>query len=467
MRVFDHYQLSFMGQKWGDHEHAKELAAMSEIIDDDPEMVNLVARDLSRGVRHPERGDRGLSPGQVLRAAIIKQLHGLSYEDLAFELSDSVSVRAFCGIDAGQRAPKRAALQKNIKRIAPETLEGVSQRIVSRGRREGVETFDQVRYDSTAIESPIHHPTDSGLLWDCVRVLTRILFKLAALAPGLGLKVKSHRRRAKRRHVAIQHAKSDRERLRPYRDLLVVTRKVLASAEAAAVTLEVDGGRAFGDVVDWARAQAMAMELVRVAALTRKVIEQTERRVLRGERVPVAEKIVSIFEEHTDIIVKDRRDTTFGHKVFLGTGTSGLVVDCVVAEGNPADSEWAVPLVRRSQELYNCLPRQVAFDGGFASKKNLSEIKGEGVEEVAFHKKRGLEVPDMVRSAWIYRKLTRFRAGIEAGISLLKRVFGWTRCTWRSFDSFKSYVQASVLSCNLLTLARHVIQRKKLAAAAA
>jgi len=466
MRDFDHYQLSLMTQAWAEHPHAEELKEIGEILDSEPELVNLVAQDLDRGIRFPLRGARGLGPSLVLRAVIIKQLHGFSYNELSFHLSDSVSFRAFCGIDPGQKGPKRAALQKNIKRLRPETLAAISASVVGRACTDGVEDFDQVRYDSTVVDSAILYPTDSGLLWDCVRVLTRSLERAQEAAPGLNLVFSDHRRRAKRRNLNIQYAKSKKDRVPLYRDLLKVTRKAVSYAEVAVDRIENAGGDEFADVVAMVMAKGHAAKMVHTLELARRVIDQTERRIFEGESVPAKEKIVSIFEEHTDVIVKDARETQFGHKVFLSSGKSGLILDSVIEDGNPADSELALPLVNRNKELYDVFPRQVAFDGGFASKQNLSDIKNIGVEDVAFNKKRGLDTLDMARSPYVYKKLTKFRAGIEAGISFLKRVFGLGRCTWRSLQSFKSYILASVVSCNLLTLARHRIAGKPAALAA-
>ena len=179
--------------------------------------------------------------------------------------------------------------------------------------------------------------------------------------------------------------------------------------------------------------------------------------MLRAESVPANEKIVSLFEPHTDIIVKDRRDTYYGHKVFVTAGASGLILDCAVEAGNPADATMALPMLERQNALYGRPPRQVAMDGGFASKQNLKDAKALGVADVCFQKKRGLKVSDMTRSTWVYKRLRDFRAGIEGLISFLKRAFGLDRCTWRGAESFASYVQASVLTANLLTLARHLL----------
>jgi len=151
--------------------------------------------------------------------------------------------------------------------------------------------------------------------------------------------------------------------------------------------------------------------------LIEKIIGQTERRVLAGEAVSASDKIVSLFEPHADIIVKGGRDTQYGHKLNLVTGRSGMILDLVVEGGNPADSERFLPMLERHIASWGRAPRQAAADGGYATLHNLSQAKARGVCDMAFHKKAGLLVEDMVRSRWVYRKLRNFRAGIEAGIS--------------------------------------------------
>ena len=196
-------------------------------------------------------------------------------------------------------------------------------------------------------------------------------------------------------------------------------------------------------------------QLAHYLPLVEKVIHQTTRRVLLDESVPATEKVVSLFEPHTDVLVKDRRETYYGHKIFLTGGSSGLILDCAITKGNPADSTWAVPMLKRQRSLYGSAPRQASFDGGFASKDNLVKAKALGVSDVCFAKRRGLAVLDMVKSSWVYRKLRAFRAGIESVISFLKRAFGLDRCIWKSAGGFVSYVRMGVLTANLLTLARH------------
>jgi IS5 family transposase len=211
-------------------------------------------------------------------------------------------------------------------------------------------------------------------------------------------------------------------------------------------------------MMEMLRAGAIAEELRHYVKLAKRVIDQAERRIVHQEQVPASEKIVSVFEPHADIIIKDRRETLYGHKICLTSGASGLVTDVVIEEGNPGDSTLAVKMIERQRDLYGKPPRQVSFDGGFASRNNLTELKALGVQDVAFTKRVGLAITEMVKSSWVYRRLQNFRAGIEGIISFVKRGFGLDRCGWSGFASFKAYVHGSVLACNLLVLARHLLQ---------
>jgi transposase, IS5 family len=436
------------------HVHAAELRKMSSVLDAIPDAAELVGADLARRGDKPidlSKGREGMTAEQVLRAFVVKQMNGYSYEELAFHLADSATYRSFCRFGIAEKPPTKSRLQKNIKRVQAETWAAINRKLVLHAAVNGVEAGRKVRIDCTVVESNIHAPTDSTLLRDCVRVLARLQ---GEARDDFGLSFNDHSRRAKRRALAILNARSNEQRLPLYRDLLHVTDKTVKSAERIAA--ELDHVEPI-DIVDLIRAGAMAQELRHYVALAKRVISQTQRRVLRGESVPAAEKVVSIFEPHTDIIVKDRRETLYGHKICLTAGASGLVTDVVIERGNPADSTLAVKMVERQRELYGRAPRQASFDGGFTSRSNLAAIKDLGVEDVAFSKGRGLSVTEMVKSTWIYRRLRDFRAGVEGIISYLKRVFGLDCCTWSGLASFKSYVCGSVLACNLLLVARHLL----------
>lgn len=429
------------------HEHARELEDIDEILVAHPRIAELVWNDLS-GDRAGSTGRPGVSAEQVLRAAIIKQMNGFSYEALAFHLADSRSHMRFCGFTHPLEVPRKSALAENIRRISAETWEKINRIIVGHGEACGVEDGETVRFDATVTASNIHHPTDGALLFDGVRTLARIL---THARKGFGVPFKNHTRRAKRRHMEILNARRQTQRIKPYKDLLHITRSTLRYAEVAAPRLRREQGPLA------AHAEHLASELEHFVPLVRKLVSQTKRRVLHGESVPAEEKLVSIFEPHTDIIRKDGRDTYYGHKVTFSGGKSGLILDWVVEDGNPADASRFLPMLDRHHDLYGSYPRQASADGAYASKHNLAEAKVRGLDDVVFAKKRGLLVHDMASSTWIYRQLRNFRAGIEGMISFLKRVFGLGRCTWKGAESFPSYVGASVVSANLLLLARHLM----------
>jgi IS5 family transposase len=232
----------------------------------------------------------------------------------------------------------------------------------------------KIRADSTVMETNIHAPADSALLFDCVVVLSRLLRK--ARRKKASIEFQDHRRRARYRRVGIENARTREDRFVLYKDLLKVTRKTLRYAETAVAELEA-----------------------------------------------------------------------------LGTN-AGLVLDCLVGDGSPADSSLTKELVERQVSLYGRAPEKAAFDGGFASRENLEELKKLGVRDVVFSKGRGLSVSEMTGSTWLYRRLRNFRAGVESIISFLKRSFGMRRCTWRSLESFKAYTWASIISANLVLIAR-------------
>lgn len=427
---------------------------MSAVLDGLHQAARLVHADLVGRGRHrvdARTGRDGMTAEQVLRVFVVKQMNDFSYEELAFHLADSNSYRAFCRLGIDQKPPKKATLQRNIKRVRAATWERINRQLVLYAAARKIESGKKVRTDCTVVESNIHHPTDSSLLWDCVRVLVRLMGEANG---DFGLVFTDHSRRAKRRAMGILNAKSNTRRPPLYRDLLKVTHKTVDSAERIAG--ELDQVKA-GDLMAMMRAAATAQQLRHYAALAKRVISQTQRRVLGGESVPASEKLVSIFEPHTDIIVKDQREALYGHKVCLTAGASGLVTDVIVEEGNPADSTLATKMVERQCDLYGKPPRQVSFDGGFASRANVVAIKQLGVEDVAFSKRVGLQIEEMVKSTWVYRRLRNFRAGVEGTISFLKRAFGLDRCAWSSFGSFKAYVCGSVLACNLLVVARHIL----------
>lgn len=432
------------------HVRSRELEAMSQLLDAHPEAAKWVLGDLV-GRRSSQKGRAGMSGEQVLRAMLVKQLGTFSYEELAFHLADSTSYRSFCRIGITQRIPTSKTLQRNVKKVEPLTLERINVLLIEHAIVAEIEDGNKLRVDCTVVETNIHGPSDSSLLVDSVRVLVRLMDRAQEYVDA---PFTNHHRRAKRRAIGILHARREEDRVPLYRDLLKVTNKTVTAAErvSAAFTSRYSSQ---------ALRQPLIFELFdslqHYLELARRVVTQAHRRVVLGETVPSSEKLVSIFETHTDIIVKDRRDTLYGHKLCLATGASGLITDCHVEKGNPADSTLAVGMVERHMERYGHAPQQVCFDGAFSSRANFDEIKRLEAGAVVFTKGKAITVDEMAGDVATFRMLRRFRAGIEATISFLKRCVGWTRCAWRSLRSFTAYAWTSVVTANLLSLARHAL----------
>jgi IS5 family transposase len=427
-----------------EHSHVAELEEMSRILDANPNIAEAAHADLVIGVRADKGAAAGLSADQVVRAAILYHQNRWSYAELAFELAYHAAYRNFCRLGLDQY-PSKSALQRDIKKIGAQTWEQINRSLICYARELGIEDGKTVRTDCTAIETTIHHPNDGSLLWDCVRALTNAMHCASDI---VNVAYSDHTKRAKRRLFTINNAKRMKQRMAPYLDLLKVTKRTLGYARRTVGALKrskqllaPDHRATLQDLID----------------LTARVIGQTERRILHGESVPAAEKVVSIFEPHTDLIRKGGRETIYGHKICLTAGVANLITDCLVLEGNPPDTSLAVEMMKRHEELFGCPPEQAAFDGGFASRDNLADLKDLGIEDVAFSKRRDLAVLDMVKSSWVYKRLREFRAGIEGIISFLKRGFGLGRCRWKGLRSFKAYTWSAIVSANLLVLSRHAL----------
>ena len=363
---------------------------------------------------------------------------------LAFHLEDSASFRAFARLPLGW-SPKKSVLHQTIGAIRGETWEAINQALLASAKQDKLESGARVRLDSTVSAALMHEPSDSTLLWDAVRVITRLIRRAGRLPGAPALQWRDRRRLAKKRARAIDYSRAKAKKRQLYRELIAAAQASRAELQAAAEGLaEVTG----------TTAERWRIEVDHYLPLIARVITQSERRVLQGELVPASEKLVSLFEPHADIIVKGGRQVQYGHKLNLVTGKSGLILDVVVEAGNPADAERFLPMLDRHIARAGTPPRQTAADGGYASRANLAAAKTRGVADVAFHKKCGIAVTDMVKSSSVYRRLRNFRAGIEAGISCFKRVYGAARCTWRGLDHFKAYIWSAAVAHNLVLFAR-------------
>ena len=435
MRAKRTHQMSIY-EAFSKHEIGQELKAVSDWLDGHLDTLDWVLADVQRAQLKPT-GRSGMSIESILRCGILKQHQQWTYEELAFHVSDSATATAFVRLPNGL-SPTDSALQGVIGLIRGETWERISQSLVKDALSLRIETFKQARIDSTVTATLIHKPWDSQLLGDTERVLNRLMIEVRKQDPAV--KYICHQRVVKKHIMAIRNCKGEEKRRGFYRKLIRSVQHTLEAVQAQIVAQQ--------------QSENWLKRAEHYAGLAVRVIDQTVRRVITGEKVAASEKVVSVFEPHTDIIVKDRRDTQYGHKLNLTTGLHGMVLDVVVEEGNPADSSRLLPMIKRIGECYGKLPRQVAADAGYASTDNISEAKALGIKAVGLPKKRGMKIEEMTGSNWIYKKLKRFRAGIEGNISMLKRVFGLDRCTCRGLEHFKAYVMSAVLAYNFKVFAR-------------
>jgi IS5 family transposase len=434
---------------FGTNDIAKELYEISLILDSNPQIVNYVYADLTKDCS-VDTGAMGMTAEQVLRAAILKQYRQLDYRELAFHLEDSKAFRAFTRLEMGQR-PGYSALQNNIIKISETSWHEINKILMRSAADAGIETGRKVRIDASTVLSAILKPSDSSLLRDGVRVITRLLYKGKKFDIPEKYNYCDHRRVMKKRFTEILNSKKETEKLAAYKNQIDYAYRACDYADTA---LPIIKKACCKSPEQQTVLNKLVSKINNTKELLKRVIDQTERRVIKKEHVPAGEKVTSIFETHTDIIVKKNRETNFGHKVVFTSGASNLIMDCFLERGNPPDTAQFMTMLERQEELYDRMPRQVAADGGYASKENLAKAKKAGVKDVSFSKKRGLEILDMVKSSWVYKRLKNFRAGIEANISTLKRGFGLRRCNWSGWEGFQKYVLSSVVAYNLQVLAR-------------
>jgi IS5 family transposase len=295
------------------------------------------------------------------------------------------------------------------------------------------------------VDSNITPPSDSQLLGDGVRVLSRLM-AYSKTRTGVKTRFVDQRKRSKSFVFRIFHAKkAEKDALYP--QLLACVAITLRQTKKAT-------DRVRRDATDAIKAQLWVRDVEHYQALLLKIIDQTQRRVFNEETVPSSEKLVSLFEPHTDIIVKGFRDVQYGHKVNLSSDKNGFITAFSIEDGNPSDKDLFLPVLDYHESVLGRLPRAVVADGGYASQANVTAGRTRGVKQVVFHKPVGLSLSAMGVKSKTFQALKHFRAGVEGNISELKRAFGATKARWKGHDGFKAFVWASVLSYNLVRLAR-------------
>lgn len=424
---------------------SKKLGKVAEILEKDKSFLKKISEDF-KTKKNSNAGAKGMTVEQVVRTAIIKQMYRLSYNRLNDELNDNISYRKFTKLYY-DKIPRVSTLNENIKRISTAGWEEINKVIIKVAIEMGIETGRSIRMDSTGVESNIHYPTDGELLWDCVRVLSRIMEAVREDYPEMEFEYHDHRLRAKKRRFKIKNTNKEEKRKESYKDLIKISKETQGYAQECVKELEKK-------VEDQdTEARIYKEELEGYLESLEVIIKQTERRVLNGEKVESEDKLVSIFETHTDILSKGKREVVFGHKILLSGGKSNLILDCMIERGNWSDSESFGKGIDRMEEKYGNIPEEITTDGGFSSKSNYEYAKRKGIKDVLFTKKGIMKMVELVKTNRVYKKLKKFRAGIEGCISAMKRGCGLDRCTWKSWRSFQSYVWLSVIAFNLNILA--------------
>jgi IS5 family transposase len=293
------------------------IDALERIVDAFPDQIlHFVEADLTERATHPDRGRRGMSADQVLRAALVKQMNGVSYERLFFQIDDSNRIRRFVGYEF-ERVPAASTLHENISAIREETWEEVNDALVRFAVKERIEDLGAIRLDTANVEADIHHPTDASLLHDGIRVIARTCKQAKKRWPKLVFDFHDRTRASKKIAFKIANAKSADKKTKLYRKLVPLAKETLGYGRAAVRALRT---HPFGNMDEKADAMRVAEALKEICDLLNRVIGQTRRRVFEGESVPADEKVVSIFEPYACILEKGKRDTEFGRKVCLNMG---------------------------------------------------------------------------------------------------------------------------------------------------
>ena len=436
------------------------LAQLDRLLDDDT-LFQAVKRDLARRwPRTLQTGRRSTPVEVILRLLIVRRLYGWSYAETEHFVGDSLVLRQFCRLGL-ERVPDDTTLLRWAALIQPVTLDQLLDHVVALARQLKVTRGRKLRVDSTVVQTPIHYPTDSGLLLDSVRTLGRLIRRarpavgqrLAGVRDAFRTRTRSARRQVQQIHRATRRkgAAAVAAQQAAYERLCQVARHMVRQAERVAHLLAV------AQAADEPAPALVQRELARVLPLVRRVIDQTERRVLHGEPVAAEAKVVSLVEPHTALIPRHKagRPVEFGRKLWLAEAEGGIVTDARVLAGAPPDAPEVLPSVARHQRQFGRVPDCVTGDRGCSTAPVRRELAAIGVRRVALPHPGRPSVTSRAeeRACWFQRSY-RWRAGIEGRIGVLQRCFGLARCPDHGATGLVRWVGWGVLTGNLLTIAR-------------
>jgi transposase, IS5 family len=436
------------------------LTQLDRLLDDDT-LFQAVKADLSRRFPRTPIDGRPSTPVEViLRMLVVKHLYGWSYAATERWVSDSLVLRQFCRVYVAP-VPDDTTLIRWANLIQPATLHRLLDHVVGLARSLKVTRGRKLRIDGTVVETSIHHPTDSTLLYDGVRVLSRTVAKAQQAfqeAPVLARSTMRDRTRsAKRQMKRIMEAARQRgaqveERMRTaYQRLLTITTTVVKQAEHVGTLLTEQGAPL---------ARKLAMTLHRFVPLVQQVVTQTSRRILLGEAVPASEKVVRLFESHTAIILKGKpgRPTEFGRVLWLDEVEGGIISRDAVLEGNPAEDAQLPPSLDHHLQVFQRPPRLLAGDRGLHTAANERYAITRGVTQVVLPKPGAKSAKRIAheQQRW-FRRGHNWRSGIEGRISGLKRRHRLDRCRYHGPDGMERWVGWGVITHNLRVMAQATV----------
>ena len=441
MKIFKDLTLKFKKPDWKEN---PEFGLIDTILETHPEIIKLVNNDLANLTKSTNYGRKDTpTVEQIVRAALYKEMKNLDYRELEYAQIDSRICATFIKLDL--RTPFSFQLwQKYISQIKDATLKQILYTVNKIAIEEGFEDVKQIRQDTTAIESNIQHPTNNFLIWSCIHESHRLLEHLKEEASTLSYI--DYQTGAKKTYFKINVTKqADKKGVLFYKQLITFTKCINQVSNIIKKNFKRT------------EAEIWKMELKKLLPLMHQVYDISYRREILGDSVPNDEKIFSIYESHTNIIVKGQRDVLFGHKINIGGGRSNLILDCEILKGNPNDSTLYQPMMDNIIKIYEVIPRDSVTDGGFASKDNIAYSVNTGIVNTVFNKIKG-SMQNAVNSTNMETRLKKWRSGIEAVISNLKRGFDLRVCNWKGWEHFKRKVLWSILAYNFRVLTQLVLQ---------
>jgi IS5 family transposase len=315
---------------------------------------------------------------------------------------------------------------------------------------EGIEDLEKLREDSTVVETNIHYPTNNSLMRDCIKESHRLLKQLQEEIGTLGYK--DYKRDGKKTYFKINVAKTKEERT----PLFVKQLELFMTCINQVSNAIKRKPEYSGNIMVTGIFVALEILLLRM----NQVYKMTYEKEIEGKKVPNEKKIFSIYEVHTDIIVKGKQNSKFGHKLDIVTGVSGLILTCTIPRGNPNDSELFGPVIDTVKREYGKAPKSMVTDGGYASNANQKHAVKEGVKNVVFNKITK-SMKNIAESPFVETALMQWRSGIEAVISNLKRGYNLARCTWKGWEHFQRKVYWSIIAYNIRVMTGHMLALMK------